>query len=256
MLVKLGGSVITRKSRLCTARPAVIARLAREVSSAKDYIILVHGAGSFGHIKAHKFSLQEGYSTSSQLKAISDVQRDMRRLNLVVIDALISSGMRPVSLPAGVLAKFKDGMMESLDVSPFRRYLQIGMTPVTFGDVVIDGTRQFAICSGDDLMLELSKEFRPVRSIFVTDVDGLYTDDPKSEKKSQMLSEASVEDIRKLDISRRAGSDVTGGIEGKLKKMIESAYFADDCWIINGLKQGRLRDAVLGRKFVGTRVVK
>ena len=52
VLVKLGGSLITRKDRPDTARREVIARLAAEIAEAwprvAGSLVLGHGSGSFG----------------------------------------------------------------------------------------------------------------------------------------------------------------------------------------------------------------
>ena len=255
LLVKLGGSVITDKSKLRTARPLVLDRLAREAATAKDDLILVHGAGSFGHILAEKYSLHKGYHDDSQLEGVAEVQRDVRGLNLMVVDALREAGARPISIPPGIAVKFSGGMLRELDVDLFKEYLRLRMIPVTFGDVVLDDTWRFSICSGDDLMLELSRVFRPTKSIFVADVDGVFTGDPKAKGKGELLREIRTEDVGKVNLSMRSGADVTGGLEGKLRKMFEAAGHAGESWILNGLVAGRLKDAIAGKSFVGTRVV-
>ncbi len=255
-LVKLGGSVITEKSKLRTSRPAVIRRLAKEVATAEEDLILVHGAGSFGHIVARAHRLAEGYRKDSQLKAVAEVQRDVRKLNYMVVDALVKAGASPVSVPPSVALRLSGGKVESLDVSPFQEYLRIGTMPVTFGDVVVDKERRFGICSGDDLMLGLSKAFKPKMSLFVSDVDGIFTDDPKGKGTPMLMREIGTEDIGKVGLSVNAGVDVTGGIEGKLKRMLEMAGHSGETWILNGLVPGRLEAALAGRRFEGTRVVK
>src|SRR4030067_597890 len=99
LLVKLGGSVITDKAKLRTARPLDLDRLAGGDAPARDDLILVHGAGSFGHILAEKYSLHKGYHDDSQLEGVAEVQRDVRGLNLMVVDALRGAGTRPVAIP-------------------------------------------------------------------------------------------------------------------------------------------------------------
>ena len=255
-LVKLGGSVITDKKKIRTAKLAIIRRLAREVASAEDDLILVHGAGSFGHILAREHRLAEGFRKDSQLRAVAEVQKDVRKLNIMVVDALVKAGASPVSVPPSLAARLCRGKIESLDVTPFREYLRMGTMPVTFGDVVVDTERRFGICSGDDLMLELSKAFKPMMSLFVSDVDGIFTGDPKPKGTQMLVREIGAKDIGEIDLSVNAGIDVTGGIKGKLTKMLEMAGHSDETWILNGLVPGRLEDALAGRRFAGTRVVK
>jgi isopentenyl phosphate kinase len=54
-IVKIGGSIITDKTKPLTFKKAVVKRLAREIKESNEEIILVHGAGSFGHIFADRY---------------------------------------------------------------------------------------------------------------------------------------------------------------------------------------------------------
>jgi isopentenyl phosphate kinase len=255
LLVKLGGSVITDKLRLRTARQSVLRRLAAELSTTKEQTVLVHGAGSFGHILAKRYRLHEGYLGASQLRGVSEVQRDVRRLNLMVDDALLRAGMHPMPIPPSIIARFGGGMLHDIDIKPFIQCLGLRMTPVTYGDVVFDSEKRFGICSGDDLIGLLHSYFPASKTILVTDVDGVFTSDPKKKAKRELLREVRIGDLGKLSLSVRAGNDVTGGIEGKLRKMFKVMESGDEFWLLNGLVPGRLRDAIKGKRFIGTRVV-
>jgi isopentenyl phosphate kinase len=57
-----------------------------------------------------------------------------------------------------------------------------------------------------------------------------------------------------VDAEGSTAHDVTGGLAGKLERMIAVARFADRCLLVNGLKKGRLLAALRGRPVVGTRV--
>ncbi len=253
-LVKLGGSVLTDKARATTLRPAHLNHLAGEIAASGQEVIVVHGAGSFGHVKAAKHRLAEGYLEDAQLDAVSEVQRDVRQLDLAVVDALRRAGLRPVSLPPSAIARLDDGALRSLDLDVFRRYRDLGFTPVTFGDVVLDARRWFAICSGDLLMAALAEAFHPESAVFVADVDGVYTADPKRVRSARLLREIGPATIGEIDTSAGGVHDVTGGLAGKLERMIAVARSADRCVLVNGLKRGRLLAALRGQRVVGTRV--
>lgn len=253
-LVKLGGSVLTDKRRVTTLRPAHLDRLASELAASGLETITVHGAGSFGHIKARRYRLDEGYVDDDQLAQVSEVQRDVRKLNLAVVDALRKAGMRPVSLPPSAIARLDDGGLKQIDLDIFRRYADLGFTPVTFGDVVLDSRRWFAICSGDLLMLALAQAFRPDSAVFVADVDGVYTQDPKRVRSAKLLREIGPANMGMVDTSGDT-VDVTGGLAAKLQRMIELARYVPRCMLVNGLKKGRLLAALRDERVVGTRVV-
>jgi isopentenyl phosphate kinase len=183
------------------------------------------------------------------------VQRDVRALDGIVVDALLKAGLAPVVLPPSAILGLDDGRVSSFDVAPFRDYLRQGFTPVTFGDVVRDRTRGVAVCSGDVLMLELAKAFRPRCVVFAADVDGLFTADPKRSREARLLLAVSEADLSLIDFGPATGADVTGGIEAKVRRMLEIASFADETIIVNGNVKNRVRDALRGRIVIGTRVV-
>ena len=56
-IIKIGGSVITDKAKQNSFKKDVIDNLAKQISKSKKEIILVHGAGSYGHILAKKYNL-------------------------------------------------------------------------------------------------------------------------------------------------------------------------------------------------------
>lgn len=59
IILKLGGSIITRKDKTKpTLNPANLERIAQEISVAKiKKLIIIHGAGSFGHPYAQKYGI-------------------------------------------------------------------------------------------------------------------------------------------------------------------------------------------------------
>jgi len=255
ILVKLGGSIITDKARLRTFRKSACERLARELRASKSELAIVHGAGSFGHIEAKKHSLHKGYTSDSQLEHVAAVQRDVRELNLKVLEALIDNGVRAVSVPPAAAATFKNGKVKSFEPESFRRILELGLSPVSFGDVVPDEAMGFSICSGDIVMEALARSFRPSLVVFCADIDGVYDSDPKRNKHARLLPEL---DIRALATVARTAStraDVTGSIFGKLERMLAIAEHCEKCMIVNGNVPGRLESALKGKDVVSTVVV-
>ncbi|HNX48306.1 MAG TPA: kinase, partial [Methanomassiliicoccales archaeon] len=71
ILVKLGGSVITDKGRYRTFDPETTDRLAEEIARTGQDVMVVHGAGSFGHMLAKEHRLHLGLTEDSQLLGAS-----------------------------------------------------------------------------------------------------------------------------------------------------------------------------------------
>lgn len=254
-LVKLGGSVITDKAKLRTFRAGACDRLAKELLAADDALGVVHGAGSFGHIEAKKHSLQEGFKEDAQLKFVAKVQRDVRELNLKVLESLIENGIRAVSVPPAAAGVFWDGEIQSFDPEPFESVLRLGLTPVSFGDVVPDESMGFSICSGDLIMEALAKQFKPILVVFCADVDGVFDSDPKQNRRAKIIPVLDREALRSLRRSEAKTADVTGGIYGKLERMLAISRNCEKCMIVNGNVAGRLEKALQGKEVVSTVVV-
>jgi isopentenyl phosphate kinase len=253
ILVKLGGSVITDKGHYRSFDQANVKRLAREIVRSRKQVMIVHGAGSFGHVLAKKFRLNEGYRDKSQMKGLAKVSFDVRDLNLRIMDALQSAGLPCVSIPPGACGLMEDGKLVSFDVEVMRRYLDLGIVPVTFGDVVLDQKKGFGICSGDQLMGLLADEFDAERIIFCADVDGIFSSDPHLHDDARLIERVDRSVLSRLPRSER-NADVTGSIYGKIESILELAK-GREAMVINGRVRGRLERALKGEAVKGSRVI-
>src|SRR6195256_6598786 len=147
LLVKLGGSVLTDKARLRTARPAAIRRLAGEPAPVPPPLLIVHGAGSYGPILASRYRLNAGGTSSAKPTAPARVQADARARNHTGVEPLNRGGFASVPIPPASVLSLDDGRVSTLDLTPFLEFSSMGFTPVTFGDVVRDLRRGFSVCS-------------------------------------------------------------------------------------------------------------
>src|SRR3989475_11158888 len=99
LLVKLGGSVVTEKTHLRTPRSAAIRRLARELASLGGPLLIVHGAGSSGHILASRHRLNDGGSTPPRRLAAAGGQAAGRELDGRGVRGLNRAGLAAVPSP-------------------------------------------------------------------------------------------------------------------------------------------------------------
>lgn len=254
ILVKLGGSVITDKSKYHTFDRATAGRLAEEITASGEKVILVHGAGSFGHMLAKEHRLHLGITDPSQLMGAAKVMADVRELDLEMSRCMIENGAAVVPLPPASCARMRDGSLYELDLEPFWRYVELGMVPMTFGDVVWDDRRGLSICSGDQLMMSLAKEFHPKKIIFVTDVDGVFSSDPNKDPRAELIRTVDRKVLESLPRTER-NVDVTGSIFAKIQYMIDMADLTEECLVINGKVPGRLEAALRGEDVVSSKVV-
>jgi isopentenyl phosphate kinase len=254
VVVKLGGSVLTRKQEVERLRPKVLERLAREVAGVTDCRLLVlHGAGSFGHPGARRFGLARppapGDSASRRTRGAAIVSAEVRRLHYAVLKALVRSGASPLSVPMATHARNRAGQLVAIDATPFEDALERGHLPVSFGDVVPDDEWGSSILSADTIAVALVPVLHPARVVFASDVVGILEGPPGGRRSvAREVTEAVVAGLRPTP----GATDVTGGIRGKAEAMRAIARAGADAGLISGLTDGALSRAIRGESVYGS----
>ena len=254
VIVKLGGSIITRKREVEKLRPKVLARLAREVVEVPDHrVVLLHGAGSFGHPGAKRFGLarppSEGTSGAERARGAAIVAAEVRRLHLAVLRELVRAGGSPLSVPMATHARNRAGELLHLDPSPVRAALDAGFLPVSFGDVVPDEVWGSSILSADTIAVALARGLGAERVVFVSDIEGILEGPPG--RKRSVVREVRADTVAGLRPPSGA-SDVTGGIRGKAVAMLAIATAGADAGLISGLSDGAVSRAIRGGMEYGS----
>lgn len=259
-IIKLGGSVITDKSKQYFVREDVIANIAEElrpVIEAGEKVALIHGGGSFGHVEAKRAI--ERYGKLDE-RSFAKISYAMMKLNGIITEIFFSKGIEVVSFPPHAFCHYLCDTGEfdcSYDL--IKRSVDYGVLPLTFGDIVL--TKPYCgakIISGDDIAIDLAKLLKAEKIIFLTDVDGLYEDPDNPDTLIGDLKYSEINNVmNSILIKSRSIADVTEGLLGKLNK-IESAFKQvnelEEVLIINGLKKGRLTSALLDKKAISTRI--
>ena len=248
VVIKWGGGLITHKDKLCTVNLDTIRSLAEVCSKTSKKLVIVHGAGSFGHLKAKKFRLADGrISGLDQDSAVNDVRNDMMRLNSVVVSELRSFGLDVQSYSPHQWAKGTGADFTG------KLPLHHGVT-VVYGDVVDDDAKEFGILSGDDLMLRYSTEIAGVeRAVFaIGGVDGILRVPPSKAGPDDLIEIWNPQ--MKFEGEHAADIDVTGGIGLKATRGAMIAAKGIDVLLINGEIPERVLDAIEGNTVIGTRI--
>ncbi|MFH1328895.1 MAG: isopentenyl phosphate kinase [Candidatus Bathyarchaeota archaeon] len=255
-ILKLGGSVITDKSKPYSFLTSVVKRVAREISMAKpDGLVIVHGGGSFGHPLAREYNLAAGFVRHSQLEGFVKTRQAMLILNKLIIEALVDEGIKPVSLQPSAFIITRNGRIVAFDTVILSRMLGLGLTPVLYGDVVLDQVNGFSILSGDQIVSRLASVLGSKRIILACDVDGVYTADPKIHHGSKLVRKLTLPDLKKIKVDNSGRvSDVTGSMAGKLDEMVPALKMGIPVVILNGLKRRRIHTALKGLTPLGTTI--
>ena len=260
VIIKYGGGLITFKDKVCEANYEAIRGLNEAVQTLiqhKYKVIIVHGAGGFGHIKAKKWKLHLGLQRDipGQWEAVEAVRNDMKSLSSILTSNLDSchifhphqchfKGTRYSHLQCDWLAIFEA--------------LEMNQIPVLHGDVVeVEGEDQFGILSGDDICVKLVEEAYQkyqIHMVFaMTGADGVMSS-PPTHPNSELIPQwhPNVEPMPILHHNEEI--DVTGGIRLKLEGCTQMAKFIDNIWILNGHWPQRILEAVMKGKTIGARI--
>jgi isopentenyl phosphate kinase len=248
-LVKLGGSLITDKTRPESPRTDVIERLAGEIARARrpGRLIVGHGSGSFGHVAARRFGLAQGIHAADQLPGVSLTQERAAALHRIVTAALAAAGALPFSIAPSSSVVSAAGRPVAFADEPLRLALGRGLLPVVYGDVVTDREWGVSICSTERLFDLLARRLPesglPIdRVLWLGETDGVWDDAGRTIPR---ISAATFREAAQA-IGAPAGVDVTGGMLHRVETALGLARLGIPSLILNGLVPGALERALSG----------
>jgi len=241
-IVKLGGSLITYKEKPLTINLEAIDVISNALSKSEIPLILVHGGGSFGHYFADKYGLSLKPSRASA-EGVSKTKASMLELNLKILSCLDKHGINPYPLPPSNFIELPVKAKRML----FLSLINYGLTPITYGDVLLK-SGGFYVLSGDEITRMLSEVLRPIRVIFLSNVDGIFID---LSQPNSLIGDLKTEDLTRIQL-KSIDMDVTGGMMLKLKEAMRIAKNGIDVMFINGTKPERIFKALKGELLKGT----
>jgi len=250
--------LITDKSAMKTVDHEIVSQLCQMISDllAQGHTVtIVHGAGSFGHLKAKEWRIAKGADEeilTEQVLAVDSIRQDMRELNSILCESLNESNITTRSLPPSDWAQ-ETGPQFIGDLSPIQQ-TPPEIVAVTFGDVVdCDPPKLFGILSGDDLMVRIGREIPTItHCIFLLgDTEGLLSG-PPSDPNAELIQ---IWTPKQAIIGEHDSSqDVTGGIFLKLSSAAKIAEVVEHVWLLDGRCPERLQEILENGTTRGTRI--
>ena len=198
--------------------------------------VIVHGAGSFGHFSAKDYHLKGqnkpppiNATLSSdekrvRMRGVAETRLSVQTLNRFVVKSLLDHGVNAngISPCFGIPGLQAHASQQEEPIRHLRQVvkdtLDAGIVPVLHGDACLYGN-DGGILSGDTIMELLGTTSWVHHSIFITDVDGVYSDDPRTSSTATLLRHILVDpDTGGITTQLTASSsthdhDVTGGLE-------------------------------------------
>jgi len=182
-VIKIGGSAITQKDKLETLNEPNLKRAARMVFSVLEQaphlrLIIVHGAGSFGHHQAKQYQVHRGIykddsiSKAELFKGFCLTRESVCKLSSAVLDSLNKEGVLATgckAFPAWETATVYDqNHSKTVNVikhnaQEIAKVVNSGIIPVIHGDCVFDSEQACSILSGDLILETLATELQQTK---------------------------------------------------------------------------------------------
>ena len=220
-LLKLGGSAITRKEEPETVDEEALETAAADIGNARDAdevedFVLVHGAGSFGHYRAAQHDLSRTDGTHDAA-AITEVHNSMTALTEIVVGTLQEYGIEAVPVrPLSLAHRHEDGTL-GLPSEGIEAMLAEEFVPVLHGDVIVNAGKGGTILSGDEIIVPLARSLSADRVGLCSTVPGVLDDD------GEVVPEIHTYDEVAGVLGESAATDVTGGMAGKVRALLDLA---------------------------------
>lgn len=260
ILLKLGGSVITDKSKPYTARAENIKQIVSEVKQALHTdpdlrIILGHGAGSFAHQSAKKYNTIDGFTTSEERFGATVVRYDVMQLNTILIKECIGQQIPVFSLQPSAFIMSENKKPAPFSVDILLELLKKNIIPCVFGDVIVDTQLGSTIYSTDTIFALLAEkliqeDIEIDKIIHAGNYDGVL------DVQGNVISEITPRtfDEMKEGVSSSHSVDVTGGMLKKVEESLKLTKMDITSVIIRGNKESNIIRALTTTDHIGTSI--
>jgi molybdenum storage protein len=229
-VVKVGG-----QSFLDRGRAAVFPLVEEIAACAKQHQLIVGTGGGTRSRHAYSIGLELGLPTG----IIAAIGSSTSLQNAHILQMLLAKH-------GGILVTFEE--FEKLPL-----FLRVGCIPVMVGMPPYHHWERPPVtgripANRTDTGVYLMAEFLGARScIFVKDEDGLYTDDPKKNRKAKLIPKITSQELLDMD-----PNDLI--IERVVLEYMQRAAHVREVQVIDGLKPGNLTRALAG-EHVGTLII-
>lgn len=231
ILIKYGGSVITDKQRPqfinYVAIHSMNSQLVQLLSERDVLFILANGGGSFGHYYAQKYSLGDNIVNDRNLYGICAGRNGNNYLNQLIVDDLIERNVNSCSV------RISSIYYPSIDWSEVLLYLEYGIVPVLYGDIILLGKGKYNIISTEHIFLDfckyinVSEKYNLKKVIMCSNTNGVM------DIKGNTIPVWNEEYNLDVHTCKQPRYDVTGGILEKVSKAIDISKYCD-VQIVNG----------------------
>lgn len=250
IVVKIGSNILTESSAGLSAKR--IQAIARDVASVceagHEVVIVSSGAIAAGMEKMgltekpREIMLKQAAAAAGQSSLMRAYEKAFQRYDKKVAQILLTRGV----------VSFRPTYLNSRNT--LITLLEYGLIPIVNENDTV-ATDELKFGDNDQLAAIVAGLIDADRLIILSDVEGLYSSDPKKDKKAQIIPRICEITSELKSIAGGTGSKVgTGGMYSKVMAAKKAASFGIPVTIISGAKKGLLVGIMNGEKH-GTEFV-
>ncbi len=248
--VKVGTSTLTHKTgRLNIRRVEELCKVLSDVKNAGHEIVLVSsGAIGMGVGKLNMAERPKDMPTKQAAAAVGQCEL------MYVYDKLFQEHNHTVAQILITGEDLADQTRHDNFTNTLMRLLELGALPIINENDTI-ATSEIAVGDNDTLGALVAASVESDLFVVLTDIDGLYTSDPRHDERAEFIREVREITEEMLDGAGGGGTELaTGGMATKLSAAKIAMDAGVDMIIVNGQNPAVIYDAVDG-KPVGTRFI-
>ncbi|MBQ4468019.1 MAG: glutamate 5-kinase [Firmicutes bacterium] len=248
--VKVGTSTLTHKTgRLNIRRVEELCKVLSDVKNAGHEIVLVSsGAIGMGVGKLNMAERPKDMPTKQAAAAVGQCEL------MYVYDKLFQEHNHTVAQILITGEDLADQTRHDNFTNTLMRLLELGALPIINENDTI-ATSEIAVGDNDTLGALVAASVGSDLFVVLTDIDGLYTSDPRHDESAEFIREVREITEEMLDGAGGGGTELaTGGMATKLSAAKIAMDAGVDMIIVNGQNPAVIYDAVDGEP-VGTRFI-
>jgi isopentenyl phosphate kinase len=182
----------------------------------------------------------------------------MTVLNGLVMDALIWHEVPAISIAPSSCFITENCKVKFFDETVLKAMGKLSFIPVMYGDAVLDEKLGFTVLSGDQLVAYLAIKYKATKIVIGTDTDGLFDADPKTNPNAKPYKHLTLAELKEIQpkLGKAAGTDVTGGMAGKMAELIPAVEAGVHVTITGATKGLSIFRALTDQSVMGTEIDK
>ena len=248
VIIKIGSKALADKDKISYDRIKYLATDVRRLRESGVECLLVSSGAILAGNEFFNFNLKrlniikkQAVSSLGQVKLMSYYikafsKKEINVSQLLLTNDIFNDRKRFLNTRAMILELLKMGIVPIINEND-----TVSIDEIMFGDNDILASKVAAMMDADLLIL-------------LTDIDGLYSNNPKTNKRARLISNLNEESFDSQVINDIESQVSFGGMSSKINAALDVSKFGIPTIIANGKNKNVLKD-IFGSKDVGTAII-